>query len=216
MASNRSTRIAAAMERPTQIAGEPAVVAGLFLDADGAEQAIRELEASGFSSNDIGVAARDRTEQGHLIEESGTHVAEGALSGAVGGGLLGGLMGLLVGMGALGIPGMGPVVAGGALAAALGAIAGSAVAGAGIGAAAGGVVGALVGLGIPEDDARHFELGFQSGGVLVTVRSGGRAGEARHILEKHAADTGSRAASAPGVVTGADYTGPPASPAAAP
>ena len=73
---------------------------------------------------------------------------------------------LLAGVGALAIPGVGPIIAGGALA--------STLAGAGIGAAAGGIIGALAGMGVPEEDARHFERGFQQGGVLVTVAAGGR------------------------------------------
>jgi hypothetical protein len=113
----------------------------------------------------------------------------------VGGGLLGGALGLLVGLGALAIPGIGPVLAGGALATAFGLGGGTAVAGAGIGAAAGGVLGALVGLGIPEHEAKHFEAGFQAGGVLVTVNGGERALDALTILEHHGADTGATAAS---------------------
>src|ERR671920_1144773 len=93
---------------------------------------------------------------------------------AVGGGLIGGTLGLLAGVGALVIPGIGPIVAAGTIA--------STLAGAGIGAAAGGLLGALAGMGIPEEEARHFEQGVQSGGILVTVRAGARAAEARQIL----------------------------------
>src|SRR5213079_1337536 len=99
-------------------------------------------------------------------------------TGAAVGGVLGGITGLLVGIGALAIPGIGPVIAGGALASAFGIAGGTAVAGAGIGAAAGGIVGALVGMGIPEEEARHFESGFRTGGVLVTVNAGPRMMEA--------------------------------------
>ena len=95
-----------------------------------------------------------------------------------------------MGLGALAIPGIGPVVAGGALATAFGLAGGTAVAGAGIGAAAGGIVGALVGMGIPEEEARYFEAGFREGGVLVTVNGRDRAPEALAVLERHGADTG--------------------------
>jgi hypothetical protein len=57
-------------------------------------------------------------------------------------------------------------------------------------AAAGGLVGALVGMGIPESEARHFETGFRSGEVLVTVKAGDRIMEALAILEMNDADTG--------------------------
>ncbi|HEV8636198.1 MAG TPA: general stress protein [Chloroflexota bacterium] len=168
-------------------------IAGLFLDRFAAEQAIHALKADGFASDQIGVAMRDRTAQGTLIEETGASAAATATTGALGGGLLGGLVGFLVGAGALAIPGIGPVVAGGVLASTFGLAGGTAIAGAGIGAAAGGMVGALVGMGIPEEEARHFETGVRAGGTLVTVSAGGRASEALAILERHGADTGPEA-----------------------
>ena len=103
---------------------------------------------------------------------------------------MGGALGLLVGIGALAIPGIGPVVAGGMLASAFGITGGTAVAGAGIGAATGGIVGALVGLGIPEAEAQHFETGIRAGRTLVTVGAGGRAMEALAILRRNGADSG--------------------------
>jgi uncharacterized protein (TIGR02271 family) len=86
-------------------------------------------------------------------------------------------------VGVLAIPGIGPIVAGGTLA--------STLAGAGIGAAAGGLLGALVGMGVPEEDARHFDQGFRAGGTLVTVNAGNRAEEARECLYESGADLGS-------------------------
>lgn len=172
-------------------------VAGLFADRASAEQAIHALEDAGFTGDQIGVAMRDRTAQGVLIEEA--QAAEGATAGALGGGLLGGLTGFLIGIGALAIPGFGPVVAGGVLASALGIAGGTALAGAGFGAAAGGIVGALMAVGIPEPEARHFETGFRAGRVLVTVEAGARVLEAMAILDRHGADTGP--ATGPGAIT---------------
>ncbi len=163
---------------------------GLFDKRDNAEKAIRDLKEAGFTGDQIGVAMRDRNAQGELIESTATNAAEGAVTGAVGGGILGGLAGLLIGIGALVIPGIGPVIAGGALATAFGTAVGTAVAGAGIGAAAGGIVGALVGMGVPEEEARYFESGFRSGRVLVSVNAQGRVMEALDILERNGADIG--------------------------
>jgi hypothetical protein len=163
---------------------------GLFDVRDDAEKAIRDLKAAGFTGDQIGVAMRDRDAQGKLAESTGTNAAEGAVTGAVGGGILGGLAGLLIGIGALVIPGIGPVIAGGALATAFGTTVGTAVAGAGIGAAAGGIVGALVGMGVPEEEARYFESGFRSGRILVSVNAQGRVMEALDILERNGADIG--------------------------
>ena len=169
-------------------------VAAIFQDRLDGEAAIDSLRAAGFTSDQIGVALRDRTEAGELVNVSEENAMGGAVSGALGGGLLGGVAGFLVGLvGALLIPGVGPVVAAGALATALGAAGGTAVAGAGIGAAAGGLVGALSGLGVPEEEATYFETGFRAGGMLVTVRTDGRASEALSILERNHGDTGANA-----------------------
>src|SRR4029453_15087786 len=180
---------------------ERRTVAGLFPHRASAEQAIDALKAAGFTGDQIGMALRDRTAQGVLLEETGTQVAEeAATAGALGGGLLGGLTGLLIGIGALVIPGLGPVVAGGVLATAFGVAGGTAGAGAGIGAAAGGGPGALAGLGMPESEARYFETGFRAGGVLVTVEAGTRVLEAMAILDRSGGDT--EPATGPGAIGG--------------
>lgn len=166
--------------RTTGIAGETAV--GLFADLPAAERGIEELKAAGFSEQQIGVAVRDKQQQQDLTEGTGSQAAEGAATGAVSGGVLGSIVGLLAGVGALTIPGIGPIIAGGVLA--------STLAGAGIGAAAGGIIGALASMGVPEEDARHFERGFQQGGVLVTVEAGGEAELARQVLLEADADLG--------------------------
>jgi uncharacterized protein (TIGR02271 family) len=160
------------------------IVVGLFNEQPPAELAIQRLKAAGFSENQIGVVMQDRDSQQQLADSTGTKVAETAATGAIGGGVAGGVLGLLAGIGALAIPGIGPIIAGGALA--------STLAGAGIGAAAGGLLGALVGMGVPEEDARYFEEGLRSGGVLVTVQAGARAQEARQILLGAGADLEAR------------------------
>jgi hypothetical protein len=154
-------------------------VVGLFADRPRAEQAIRDLKSAGFSEEQIGVAMQDRQEQQELIDDSGSQAAEGAAKGAVSGGLVGGLIGLI---GSLLIPGVGPIVVGGVLA--------STLTGAGIGAATGGLIGALMGLGVPEEDAQHFDRGLRSGGILLTVSAGSRTAEAISILQGQSADLG--------------------------
>jgi uncharacterized protein (TIGR02271 family) len=162
-------------------------VVGLFRDTAQAEEAIRDLKAAGFSDREIGVIMQDRDEQRRLATDTGTKAGEGAATGAVSGGVLGGIVGLLAGVGALVIPGVGPIVAGGALA--------STLAGAGIGAAAGGLIGALIGMGIPEEDARYYESGLREGGILVTVEAGANVAEARRILLDAGAQFGPAAVS---------------------
>ncbi|HEU4698846.1 MAG TPA: hypothetical protein VFS40_06690 [Gemmatimonadales bacterium] len=169
-------------------------VVALFADRDAAEGAIRALQAAGFPRDGIGVALRaeaaaDDASSGG-VPDPVAGAAEGAAVGAVSGGLFGGVLGLLVGVGALAIPGVGPVIAGGALATVLGVTAGTAAAGAGLGVAAGGILGALIGLGVPEEEARHFEAGLRRGGALVTLEAGAHAAEARSLLAAHGGDLG--------------------------
>src|SRR4051794_25105271 len=153
-------------------------VVGLFDTAAEAQSVVQELINSGFQRNDISLVANDAKgeyanyrEASREVGATGSSTAEGAGAGAVGGGVLGGVFGLLVGVGALAIPGIGPVLAAGPLAAALGAAGASTLVGAGIGAAAGGIIGALVGAGIPEEDAGFYAEGVRRGGTLVLVKS---------------------------------------------
>jgi hypothetical protein len=141
---------------------------GVFPHRRDAELAVRELSDAGFPMSQVSLVGKDVGGEGHV---AGGNVAdrtktdEGAKAGAAGGAALGGLGGLLVGLGALAIPGIGPVLAGGALATALATTA----AGGAIGAAAGGVTGALVGLGIPDNRARHYNDRVNRGDYLVMV-----------------------------------------------
>jgi hypothetical protein len=157
-------------------------VIGLFQDVPDARRAIDRLKDYGFPDEKIGVAMRDRTQQEEMRADTGTKAVQGAASGAVGGGIVGGVIGLLAGVGAIAIPGIGPIIAGGVL--------GSTLAGAGIGATAGGIGGALIGMGLREDEAKHFENALKGGGVLVAVEAGPQAVEARQILLDAGADLG--------------------------
>lgn len=140
---------------------------GVFPHRREAEAALSELRDAGFNMNQVSLVGRDADGEGagrgNLTDR--TQTDEGAKAGAATGGALGGLTGLLVGLGALAIPGVGPVIAGGALATALATTA----AGGAIGAAAGGVTGALVGLGIPDDRARFYNDRVTRGDYLVMV-----------------------------------------------
>jgi hypothetical protein len=141
---------------------------GVFSHRRDAEAAIRDLRDSGFNMNQLSLVGKDvqsGTPAGAGDMTSRTKADEGAKAGAATGGALGGLTGLLVGLGALAIPGIGPVIAGGALATALATTA----AGGAIGAAAGGLSGALIGLGIPEDRARFYNDRVNRGDYLVMV-----------------------------------------------
>ncbi|NDJ24593.1 histidine kinase [Nostoc sp. B(2019)] len=151
---------------------------GAFSHRRDAEAALTELRDAGFAMNNVSIIAKDANGQNIAGVDTntgaGNKAGEGAKTGAATGGVLGGLGGLLVGLGALAIPGVGPVIAGGAAATALA----TTVTGGAIGAAAGGIVGGLVGLGIPEDRARVYSDRFQRGDYLVIVD--GTEAEIRH------------------------------------
>lgn len=150
---------------------------GTFSSYGEAEAALHELRDNGFPMDRVSVIARNSDHHDVAgvnttdIGDTGKHVAhdtqadEGAKTGAVTGGALGGLTGLLVGLGAIAIPGIGPIMLGGAAATALA----TAISGGVIGAATGGLVGGLVGLGIPEDRARMYSDRVSRGDYLVMV-----------------------------------------------
>ena len=154
-----------------------------------AQQAVERLKDAEFAASSIGIALRDRTAQGEIRHAKDTDAASEIGEDAIDGGILGGLIGLLVGVGALAIPGVGPVVAGGIFSSVLGA----ASFGAGLGVVGGGVIGSLVHLGMSDAQARYFASGFHAGGVLVTVHAGLRGQKARDILAQAGGDLGTDA-----------------------
>ncbi len=160
-------------------------VIALYDNVDDAQQAIRDMVDSGVPRDQISLVAGDRTGQLHegMGETSGA--AQGAGVGAGVGAALGGIGGLLVGLGALTIPGIGPVLAAGPLAAALGGVAGAG-AGAVVGGAAGGIIGSLTDLGVSEDQAGNFAEGIRRGGTLITVRTDDvTTDRAKDVMNRH-------------------------------
>ncbi|WP_254568433.1 general stress protein [Oscillatoria sp. HE19RPO] len=141
---------------------------GTFPTRTQAEGALRELKDSGFPMDRVSVIAKqeNRPVSDDLHgEDRGNKADEGAAVGAATGGAIGTITGLLVGLGALAIPGIGPIMLAGATATALA----TTVGGAAVGAAAGGLIGALVGLGIPEERAKVYKERVARGDYLVIV-----------------------------------------------
>ena len=138
-------------------------VIGMFDTRTEAEAAIERLHAVGVGRERISVAMKDEREAGEVREATGAHdlSGEGATAGLVSGAGVGVLVGLAIAGSTIVLPGIGPFVIAGPLAAAL--------TGAGIGAASGGLIGGLVGSGIPEDEAEHFSAGMERGSVLVAA-----------------------------------------------
>ena len=123
-----------------------------------ARAAVDALKSAGVSDSDISVVANKHVSAEHADVDEVSGAAKGAgIGGAVGGGA-----GLLAGLGLLAIPGLGPVVAAGWLAAT--------AAGAAAGAATGGIVGALVDAGVNREHADVYSESIRRGGTMVTAR----------------------------------------------
>src|SRR5581483_6121305 len=131
------------------MAGKNTAVFGIYPDRISAEEAVDHLRTAGYRSADISVLFPDNKGTKDFAHEKNTKAPEGATTGGLAGGIAGGVLGWLTGIGALAIPGLGPLVAAGPIVAAL--------AGAGAVGTLGGIIGALVGMGIPEYEAKRYE-----------------------------------------------------------
>jgi hypothetical protein len=154
------------------------VAYGLYPDRPSFERGILALKAADFRNSDISaiLPERDQTTR-DLAHEINTKAPEGIATGAGAGAAVGGVLGWLVGIGALAIPGIGPLVAAGPVVAAL--------AGAGAAGATGGLVGGLIGAGIPEIEAKRYAGRIREGAYLISVHCDDKvwAKRAEEILE---------------------------------
>jgi hypothetical protein len=154
------------------------VAYGIYPDRASFERGVEALRAANFRNSDISALLPNREHTSKdLAAEIHTKAPEGATAGAGAGAALGGVLGWLIGVGAIAIPGVGPLVAAGPIVAAL--------AGAGAAGATGGLVGALVGAGFPEIEAKRFAGRIRDGGYLISVHCDDRewAKRAEEIIE---------------------------------
>ena len=157
-------------------------VFGIATSEAQAVRIVEALKAAGFSNNSISVLFPDKSGTRDFAHEQHTKAPEGAATGGGTGVVVGGVLGWLVGIGALAIPGVGPLIAAGPIVAAL--------AGAGVGGAAGGVAGALIGWGIPEYEAKRYEGKIKEGNILMSVHTvdGDQRDRAKQIFENGGAE----------------------------
>lgn len=157
-------------------------VFGLARDEEHASRIVGKLKDAAFSNDDISVLMPDKRSTRDFAHEKETKAPEGATTGALTGGAIGGVLGWLTGIGALAIPGLGPFIAAGPIMAALGGVA--------VGGTAGGLVGALIGMGIPEYEAKRYESQVKEGRALISVHSedADEARRAKEILEQAGAE----------------------------
>ncbi len=167
-------------------------VVGLFNDLPTARLAVEDLVSNGFLRDNISLVASDasgnyarflRAPDAPVSAADSETVTTG--EGAGFGAVVGAIIGALATVGALTIPGIGPVIAAGPLAATLGALGGAAV-GAGAGAVTGGVTAALVNSGIPPEAADFYAEGIRQGHTLVTLHTDDvRYLDAENVLNRH-------------------------------
>lgn len=155
-----------------------------------AENIVEALKLVGFSNNDISALMPDTRTTKDFAHEHNTKAPEGATAGGVAGLGVGAAVGWLAGIGALAIPGVGPFIAAGPIMAAM--------SGAALGTATGGVIGALVGMGIPEFEAKRYDAKVRDGNILISVHTDDakQRAAAKDIFERGGAEdisTGSEA-----------------------
>lgn len=138
-------------------------VVGVANDYAHAERIVGVLRHAGFSQNEISVLMADPRSTREFAMANATKAPEGAAVGGGTGAVLGGALGWLAGIGALAIPGVGPLIAAGPIMAAL--------SGAAVGGAVGSMGGALIGLGIPEFEATLYEGRVKEGAALLAVHT---------------------------------------------
>jgi Protein of unknown function (DUF3341) len=160
------------------MAGKNTAVFGIYRDRLGVENAVDVLKQEGFRSTDISVLFPHNQGTKDFAHEKSTKAPEGTAAGAGTGAVIGGGLGWLAGIGALAIPGVGPLIAAGPIVAAL--------TGVGVGGAIGGIAGALIGMGIPEYEAKRYEGRVKEGGILLSVHSDNSdwTSKAKDILER--------------------------------
>jgi hypothetical protein len=142
------------------------LISAVFDSRGQAEAAVNELRAEGVDTAKLSLIGRDEDGGEARMTDADGENSEGtgdAVKGALGGAGLGAILGVA----ALAIPGVGPLVAAGAIAST--AIPGAAAIGAGVGAVAGGVTGMLADHGVSDEDASYYEGRINDGGVFVSV-----------------------------------------------
>jgi hypothetical protein len=177
-------------------------VFGIYTTRRQVENAVDELKAQGFRNTDISVLFPENVGTKDFAHEKGTKAPEGMATGATSGAVVGGALGWLAGIGALAIPGVGPLIAAGPIIAAL--------TGVGVGGAVGGIAGALIGLGIPEYEAKRYEGRVKTGNILLSVHADDSKwiDKAERVLKSTGAEDVSYSSEAKGDYANADKPSP--------
>ena len=157
-------------------------VYGIFRNRQHLSEGLSLIRSYGFRPEDVSILGQENIGTKDMAVGNATKAPEGAVTGGAVGAATGGVLGWLVGIGALAIPGVGPLIAAGPILAAL--------AGTGAGIAVGSLTGALVGSGIPEYEAKRYEGRISEGGILLSIHSDNKewADRAKTALEEVGAE----------------------------
>lgn len=142
---------------------------GLFNTENEAINVVKRLKEIGYQEDEITVVAKDDDKMDRLDDATDINTkTEGDAGSSIGtgaaiGGALGGIAAALPALGLLAIPGIGPLLAAGPIAAIVGGVV--------AGGVAGGLVGGLVELGVREEDAKKYEHQIEQGKILILVEN---------------------------------------------
>lgn len=148
--ANAQQNMQANMQQPGNVQAK--AVVGIFKDLSSAEQAVAQLRGSGFSTEEINIVSKDPAAKNYSGNDS-------IMDGTMTGGAIGGVGGLLLSAGALTIPGLGPIIAAGPLAATI------------AGAIGGGITGGLIDWGIPSAKSEEYNEEVSSGNTLAVIKT---------------------------------------------
>ncbi|MEJ6949771.1 hypothetical protein [Natronospora cellulosivora (SeqCode)] len=133
-------------------------VIGVFDNKESAEHALNQVRNAGITDDRISMVAKEDQVRNNNENEGG-YAEQNLGDGAATGGAIGGIAGLIAGAGALAIPGIGPIIAAGPIAAGL------------TGLAAGGIAGGLIDMGIPEERGDYYEGEVKKGKIVAAVEA---------------------------------------------
>lgn len=134
-------------------------VLGVFNNEDKAKNAINKIKNKEISEDKISLIAKQDENDDFEAGEDMMGTDQNLTDGTTAGGTLGGLAGLLTGAGLLTIPGVGPILAAGPLAAGLS------------GATAGGVTGGLVDYGLNQETGEKYAQEVEQGNILIAAEN---------------------------------------------
>lgn len=139
-----------------QQSGIPQAVVGLFSSLNAARESAAQLRQSGFTIEEINIISKEKTND-NVVNNMGSDdsIADGTMAG----GAIGGIGGLLLSAGALTIPGIGPIIAAGPIAATI------------AGAVGGGITGGLIDWGIPSDKSEEYNNEVAYGKTLAVIKT---------------------------------------------